>query len=81
MHARWCAARPTRTSPSVTFSIGLLGHGTVGSAFHTLLQKLVESGAPWPEVEDSDLRDWPHDPVGQTPAFMNVLAWGRKTTE
>lgn len=61
--------------------VGCRHHQPVTSAFHTLLQKLVESGAPWPEVEDSDLRDWPHDPVGQTPAFMNVLAWGLKTME
>jgi len=50
-------------------------------AFHVLLQHLIESGAPWPEVIDSDLRDWVHDPVAQTPAFMNVTAWGLKTTE
>src|SRR4051812_11140299 len=39
MHARWCAARPTRISPSVTFRVGLLGHGTVGSALHQLLDE------------------------------------------
>src|SRR3954447_8839163 len=38
--ARWCAARPTRTWRLVTsFNVGLLGHGTVGSAFHTLLEE------------------------------------------
>src|SRR3954451_3960359 len=35
-----CGARPTRTWRHVTsFNVGLLGHGTVGSAFHTLLDE------------------------------------------
>src|SRR4051795_874079 len=39
-----CAARPTRTWHSVTsFSVGLLGHGTVGGAFHTLLEERAEA--------------------------------------
>src|SRR3954454_12914919 len=38
-----CAARHTRTWRLVTpFSVGLLGHGTVGSAFHTLLEERAE---------------------------------------
>src|SRR3954449_3736832 len=42
--ARSCAARPTRTWRLVTsFSVGLLGHGTVGSAFHTLLEERADS--------------------------------------
>src|SRR4051794_35387407 len=42
--ARWCAARLTRTWRLVTtFSVGLLGHGTVGSAFHTLLEERADS--------------------------------------
>ena len=32
-----CAARPTRTCLPETFDVGLLGHGTVGSAFAELL--------------------------------------------
>src|SRR5881227_755898 len=39
-----CGARPTRTWRHVTpFNVGLLGHGTVGSAFHTLLEERAES--------------------------------------
>src|SRR6185295_9316884 len=43
----WCAARPTRTSPSAMsdpqlFRIGLLGHGTVGGAFATLLEERAD---------------------------------------
>src|SRR3954453_5196715 len=44
MPASWCAARPTTTSPPVTpeparFRVGLLGHGTVGSALHELIEQ------------------------------------------
>src|SRR4051795_10519377 len=36
--AWWCAATATRTWRRVTsFRVGLLGHGTVGGAFHELL--------------------------------------------
>src|SRR3954452_13844258 len=39
-----CAARATRTSRSVTpFSVGLLGHGTVGAAFHELLDARADA--------------------------------------
>lgn len=49
-------------------------------AFHVLFQRLLEQGAPWNTALDADLRDWPHDPVARTPALMNVLAWGIKTS-
>src|SRR5919108_6410377 len=44
MRASSSAARPTTTSRSVTlaegpFRVGLLGHGTVGAAFHELLEE------------------------------------------
>jgi homoserine dehydrogenase len=42
----WCAARPTKISPFVTaepFRIGLLGHGTVGSAFAGLLEERADA--------------------------------------
>src|SRR3954454_5474533 len=43
-HGSSCAARPTRTWRLVTtFSVGLLGHGTVGSAFHKLLEERADS--------------------------------------
>lgn len=61
--------------------VGCKHESPVTSAFHVLFQHLIESGAPWPEVSDSDLRDWAHDPTAQTPAMMNVLSWGLKTTE
>lgn len=61
--------------------VGCKHESPVTSAFHVLLQRLAEQGAPWPELKDSDLRDWPHDPVAQTPALMNVLSWGLKTGE
>ncbi|MGH8965576.1 MAG: hypothetical protein ACRDXB_09655, partial [Actinomycetes bacterium] len=61
--------------------IGVRHQLPLTSAFHVLFQHLVERGAPWPEVEDADLRDWPHDPVAQTPALTNVMAWGLKTQE
>lgn len=53
----------------------------VASAFQALLQNLIERGAPWPELAEADLRDWPHDPVTRTPALTNVLAWGMKPGE
>src|SRR5215207_8446179 len=40
------AARPTRSWVPETFSIGLLGHGTVGSAFATLLEQRADSIVP-----------------------------------
>src|SRR3954465_15445741 len=44
MLASGCGARPTRTWRLVTtFSVGLLGHGTVGSSFHTLLEERADS--------------------------------------
>src|ERR1043166_5223903 len=43
MRAWWFAARPTRTWPPVTFRVGLLGHGTVGAAFHKLLDERADS--------------------------------------
>lgn len=49
--------------------------------FHPVFQALVSQGYPWPGVGEADLRDWPHDPVAQTAAFTNVMAWGRKTTQ
>jgi homoserine dehydrogenase len=40
MRAWWFGARPSRTWLRVTpFRVGLLGHGTVGSAFHELLEE------------------------------------------
>jgi hypothetical protein len=51
----------------------------VPSAFHVMLQNIIEHGHPWTELEDADLKDWPHDPVAQTPALTNVLSWGVKT--
>src|ERR1700704_5783032 len=43
MHAWWCAARALATSLSAMsseqFTIGLLGHGTVGAAFAELLEQ------------------------------------------
>jgi len=60
--------------------VGSKHESPVPAAFHVLFQRLIEQGAPWPEVKDDDLRDWPHDPVAQTPALMNVLSWGVKTT-
>src|SRR5437763_9928998 len=47
MRGSWSGARPTRTSRRVTstdraFRVGLLGHGTVGSAFAELLPKEAE---------------------------------------
>src|SRR3954453_15267024 len=62
MHARWCAARPTRISPSVTFRVGLLGHGTVGSALHQLLD--ARAGA----IEAT---------TGQRPEISGVLTRSR----
>lgn len=53
----------------------------VTSAFHVLFQALAERAAPLHEVPAADLRDWPHDPVAQTPALMNVMAWGLKTQQ
>src|SRR6185312_4343883 len=38
-----CAARPSRTSMPETFRVGLLGHGTVGSAFETLLAERADA--------------------------------------
>jgi homoserine dehydrogenase len=50
MPASWCAARPTRTWQFVTsdpdgatFKIGLLGHGTVGSALHELIDERADA--------------------------------------
>src|SRR5215218_5463368 len=40
------AARPTRTSVPGTFRVGLLGHGTVGSAFAALLEERADAIAP-----------------------------------
>src|SRR5829696_4969094 len=57
-----CAARATRTSPSVTFSVGLLGHGTVGAAFHELLD--ARAGA----IEAT---------TGQRPEISGVLTRSR----
>src|SRR5437763_8878872 len=47
MRGSWSGARPTRTSRRVTstdraFRVGLLGHGTVGSAFAELLPREAE---------------------------------------
>src|SRR3954471_24948213 len=43
-HGSSCAARPTTTWHHVTsFSVGLLGHGTVGGAFHSLLEERADS--------------------------------------
>ena len=46
MPAWWYAARPTKISPCVTaepFRIGVLGHGTVGSAFAALLEERADA--------------------------------------
>src|SRR5689334_15782416 len=43
MRAWSSAARPTRIWPPVTFRVGLLGHGTVGAAFHSLLDERADS--------------------------------------
>ena len=46
MPAWWSAARPTTISPFVTaepFRIGVLGHGTVGSAFAGLLEERADA--------------------------------------
>ena len=46
MPAWWYAARPTKISPCVTaepFRIGVLGHGTVGSAFAGLLEERADA--------------------------------------
>src|SRR3954468_11538253 len=43
MRAWSFAARPTRTWRSVTFRVGLLGHGTVGAAFHELLDQRADA--------------------------------------
>jgi homoserine dehydrogenase len=46
MPAWWYAARPTKISPCVTaepFRIGVLGHGTVGSAFTGLLEERADA--------------------------------------
>lgn len=61
--------------------VGLRHQLPATAPFHVLFQHLVERGSPWPELEDADLRDWPHDPVAQTPGLTNVLAWGLKTQE
>lgn len=61
--------------------VGCRHQQPVAPAFHVLLQRLVEGGSPWPELKEGDLRDWPHDPVAQTPALMNVMTWGMKITE
>src|SRR4029079_18284809 len=37
------AARPSRTSMPETFRVGLLGHGTVGSAFEALLAERADA--------------------------------------
>jgi hypothetical protein len=58
--------------------VGCRHQAPVTSAFQTLLQSLIEQGAPWPELKTEDLRDWPKDPVARIPALMNVLAWGVK---
>lgn len=60
--------------------VGCKHESPLTSAFHVLFQRLALEGAPWPELEEKDLRDWPHDPVAQTPALMNILSWGVKTT-
>src|SRR5215207_5850558 len=44
--ARSSAARPTRTSVRETFRVGLLGHGTVGGAFATLLEARADAIVP-----------------------------------
>src|SRR5688500_1966324 len=40
------AARHTRSWVPETYNVGLLGHGTVGSAFATLLEQRAESIVP-----------------------------------
>src|SRR4051812_39581746 len=40
---RSCAARPSRTSMPGTFRVGLLGHGTVGSAFEALIAERADA--------------------------------------
>lgn len=77
---------PTVVIPGLLLRHGLLHVGLrhqlpLTGAFHTLLQRLVERGAPWPELAPEDLRDWPHDPVAKTPSLMNVLAWGVKAPD
>lgn len=61
--------------------VGCKHESPVPAAFHTLLQHLIERGAPWPQVADADLKDWPHDPAATVPALMNVMSWGVKTGE
>src|SRR5829696_9356883 len=41
-----CAARPTRTSMAETFRVGLLGHGTVGSAFAQMVAERADAIVP-----------------------------------
>src|SRR3954451_20866837 len=43
MRASSCGARPTRTCMTGTFRVGLLGHGTVGSAFDALLDERADA--------------------------------------
>lgn len=58
--------------------VGVRHQLPVTPAFQGLLKDLAERGAPWPDLRPEDLRDWPHDPVAQTPALTNVLVWGVK---
>lgn len=58
--------------------VGCEHQSPVTDDFKILMNQLLEQGLPWTELDENDLRDWPHDPASRVPALMNVLAWGTK---